>query len=358
MHTCIIVWLGWIGLSWERTLDHCGALIEGKVKSHFAEVIKEANSYHPSIAEVYSRLEEFVLRRGKRLASTSTLLMYKGYTGKVDESILNLCAGIEIYRHSILAHDDLVDMDDFRRGGKTLHMGFKEKYGERFGEGVAVFVGNIACALAFRAVIDSGFPEEKVAKTLSTLSRGYQEVNESQILDLLFEHKDVGVAEWRVMASKRAASLFNATMLSGAILGGAPNSDLRLIEDAAENLGYAFDIQDDIIDTFANEDQYGRPLCRDIGLGKKPLHIVYTLSSENREAATALKECLGQKSPQVDLIRIAIKESGGLDRAKEESKKHAEKARILISQTGLDSEVKEFFYDLTSFIEESLDWYK
>jgi geranylgeranyl pyrophosphate synthase len=345
-------------VSWERTLDSYGALIEERVKGYFAEAAKVARSYHPFIAKVYSNLEEFVLRKGKRLASCSTLLVYKGYTSKVDDSILNVCTGIEIYRHSILAHDDLVDMDNLRRGGKTLHKAFMDKYGNRFGEGTAIFVGNIAYALAFRAIMNSGFPEEKVAKSLLLLSRGYQEVNESQILDLLFECKDVNVNEWHVMASKRAASLFKATMLIGAILGGAPENDLQLLEDAARNIGYSFDIQDDIIDTFASEEQYGRPPCGDIALGKKPLHVVYALNSEDREKAGNLRDLLGKRSPDhrdVDLIRTAIKESGGLQAAKEELKKHAEKARVLISQTSLHDEVKEFFNSLIAYIEESLD---
>lgn len=348
-------------MGWERTLDRYGALIEERVKGYFAEAVKEARDYHPFIAEVYSDLEEFVLRRGKRLASCSTLLAYKGYTGKVDDSILNVCTGIEIYRHSILVHDDLVDMDNLRRGGRTLHKTFMEKYDNRFGEGTAIFVGNIAYALAFRAIINSGFPEKKVARSLLVLSRGYQEVNESQILDLLFEYKDVDINEWRIMASKRAASLFKATMIVGAILGGAPESDVRLLEDAAGNMGYSFDIQDDIIDTFANEEQYGRPPCGDIALGKKPLHVVYALNSEDRKKAVNLRDRLGKKSlnpRDVDLTRTAIKESGGLEAAKEVSKEHAEKARVLIAQTSLHNEVKEFFNSLTAYIEESLNWYK
>jgi geranylgeranyl pyrophosphate synthase len=348
-------------MGWEKTLDRYGALIEERVKRYFAEAVKEARNYHPFIAEVYSDLEEFVLRRGKRLASCSTLLAYKGYTGKVDDNILNVCTGIEIYRHSILVHDDLVDMDNLRRGDKTLQKTFMEKHDNRFGEGTAIFIGNIAYALAFRAIINSGFPEKKVARSLLVLSRGYQEVNESQILDLLFEYKDVDINEWRIMASKRAASLFKATIIVGAILGGAPESDVRLLEDAAGNMGYSFDIQDDIIDTFANEEQYGRPPCGDIALGKKPLHVVYALNSEDRKKAVNLRDLLGKKSlnpRDVDLTRTAIKESGGLEAAKEVSKEHAEKARVLIAQTSLHDEVKEFFNSLTAYIEESLNWYK
>ena len=283
-------------MGWEETLEDYEVMIEEKLKGYFDEIRRDVRRYHPFIDDVYSNLEEYVLRRGKRLASCSTFLTYKGYTGKADDNILRVCVGIEIYRHCILVHDDLVDMDTFRRGGRTIHQTFMEMYGRRFGESVAVFLGNIAYSLASHAIIDSGFPEEKIVKSLLLLSKGYREVNESQILDLLFEYKNVDLDEWRIMASKRAASLFKVTMLTGAILSDAPEEDLKRLEEAAVNIGYAFDIQDDIIDTFADEKQYGRPPCRDIILGKKPLHVIYALNSTGLKGSRTLRDLLGGSS--------------------------------------------------------------
>ena len=348
-------------MGWEETLEDYGVMIEERLKDYFKNIKREARRYHPFIADVYSNLEEYVLRRGKRLASCTTLLTYKGYTGRVDDNILDVCIGIEIYRHCILVHDDIIDMDVLRRGGKTIHHAFAKGYSDRFGEGVAVFLGNIAYSLASIAIINSRFPEEKIVKTLSLLSKGYQEVNESQILDLLFEYKNVNVDEWLVMASKRAASLFKVTILTGAILGDASKEDLKKLEEAAVNIGYAFDIQDDIIDTFADEKQYGKPPCRDIILGKKPLHVICALNSTDAEGSRTLNILLGKKHlnrEDIHLIREMIKKSGGLEAAKEFSRKHAEMAKMLIIQTGLNNDVKEFFRSLISYIEESLDWYK
>jgi len=351
-------------MSWEKTLDHYGAIIEERLKTFLDEAVEEAADYHPFIGKIYSDIEEFVLRKGKRLASCSTLLTYKGYTGKVDEKILNVCVGIELYRHSILVHDDIVDMDDQRRGGNTLHKKFTNSYNPyntRFGEATAIFTGNIAYALAVRAIMNSGFPEETVNRVLFLLSEGYRAVNESQILDLLFEYKDVDVNEWRVMAGKRAASLFKVTLLTGAILADATKKDISLLGEAAENMGYSFDIQDDIIDSFAPKEEYGRSSCLDISKNKKPLHIIYALNSEDPNMSEALKCLLGKQFlsfGEIDLARKLLRESGGLDAAKQASKKHAEHARALITQTSLSDDVKEFFNSFILYIEESLDWYK
>jgi geranylgeranyl pyrophosphate synthase len=353
-----------MNLSWEGTLDSFGALIEDRLKNFLDEALKEAEEYHPFIRNVYADLEEFALRKGKRLASCSTLLAYKGYSGKVDDRILDVCVGIELYRHAILVHDDLVDMDNMRRGGNTLHQKFMksyEPYTPRFGEGTAIFAGNIAYSLALKSIIDSDFPGEKVSKVSRLLSDGYREVNESQILDLLFESKDVGVDEWVVMAGKRAASLFKVTMLTGAVLGDAPKKDHQMLGEAAENMGYSFDIQDDIIDCFAPKDKYGRPPCLDIAKSKKPLHVIYALNSLDRTKAEALKCLLGKANlnrGDIELVRTLLRESGGLDVAKKISRKHAEKARASLTKTSLNNEAKEFFNSFISYIDESLDWYK
>jgi len=348
-------------MSWKETLDHYGALIDGRLKELFAETKNAAKAYHPFIEEVYSNIEDFVLRKGKRLAACSTLLTYKGYAGDVDNRILKACVGIELYRHCILVHDDLVDKDALRRGGKTFHKLFVENYDDRLGCGTAVFVGDLMYALALESILNSGFSKEKLGRVMLLLLEGYRSVNESQILDLLFEYKMPDINEWYVMASKRAASLFKTTILTGAILGNALERDLQVLEEAGTHMGYSFDIQDDIIDTFASLEQYGRPPGGDIALGKKPLHVIYALKLANREGIAKLKSLTGKKrvsSGDLELIRGVVRDSGALDAAKEESKGHAEKAKTLIAQTSLSDETKRFFSSLITYIQESLDWYK
>ena len=348
-------------MSWERTLDQYGILIERKLNDYFDENIKAAEAYHPFIKKVYTDARNYVLRKGKRLASCSALLTYKGYTDKIDDQILNVCVGIELYRHCILVHDDLIDQDDFRRGGKTLHRLLAEGYDERLGEGTAVFLGNIIYTLALQSVLDSGFPVGKSREVIRLLTTGYCNVNESQILDLLFEYEEPDVNEWAIMGSRRAASLFKITILTGAILAEAPKKDLSLLEAAAKHIGYAFDIQDDIIDTFAMQQQYGRPPGGDIAQGKKPLHIVYLIKLTKRTKLNKLRKIIGKKhitSEELEAIKTALKESGALKTAKEKSKKHAETAKKLITQTDLSEETKNFLASFITYIEESLDWYK
>ena len=335
--------------------------MDRKLRDHFKSLKEAAKGYHPFTLKTYENLEEYALRKGKRLASCSTLMTYKGYAGEVDEKILNVCMGIELYRHCVLIHDDLVDEDEARRGGRSFHKLFSDVHGPRFGEGIAIFMGDAMYALSLEAILKSGFSGEAVNKVIQLLVRDYRDVNESQGLDLLFEHKEPDVGEWYTMASKRASSLFSTTILAGAIPGGAPGEDLRVLEDAATNIGYAFDIQDDIIDTFATEQQYGRTPGSDIARGKKPLHLVYALKLAGPEESMAIKSVLGKGeiSPEdLEKMRGVIRGTGALEAAKGKSIEHAERAKMLIDRTKMSGESKEFFNAFIDYIVQSLDWYR
>ncbi len=331
----------------EKLLRRYTALVEKEARRYF-RAARPKYSYHPFVSKAFDEIEEYILRRGMRLASCSTLLIYEGYAGEIDKRILDVCVGVELYRHSILAHDDLVDGDELRRGAKALHA----LHNGRLGMGLAVFVGNMMYALALERVIESDFEARKRLRVLELLAREYAEVNESQLLDLYFEGAKPSVAEWYAMASKRAASLFKATLLSGAILAGAPRRDLAILQKAAEEIGYSFDIQDDIIGTFASEEQYGRPISGDIALAKKPLHVVLAIESLGSRALKALD------SGDHDVVRSMVKESGALAKAKERSRAHAARAKEFLDATKLSAEAKESLKGLIDFVAESLDWYK
>ncbi len=332
---------------WENLLRRYTAMVEEEARRYF-EAARPKYAYHPFAAKTFGNIEEYVLRKGMRLASCTTILTYEGYAGEIDARILGVSVGVELYRHSILAHDDLVDGDELRRGGKALHV----LQDGRLGTGLAVFAGDMMYALALERVNESDFDARKRGKVLELLARGYAEVNESQLLDLYFEGVRPSVKEWYAMASKRAASLFKVTLLSGAVLAGAPKRDLSALERAAEEIGYSFDIQDDIIGTFATAEQYGRPIGGDSALAKKPLHVIYAIEALGDRFLNALG------SGDHDELVAMVKDCGALEKAKERSMSHAMRAKESLDKTELSAKSKESLKGLIDFVAESLDWYK
>ena len=344
-------------MDYTDVLDSYGAIIEEDLKSRLDEMVRDGQKYHPFLADVYDATREFVQRGGRRLSACSTLIVYQGFTGQIDERIVGVCSGIELYRHSILIHDDIVDAEEKRRGGDTLHKMIARGFDERFGVASATFAGNILYAQAIECLIESGFEQNKLVDAAKLLAAEFRAVNESQILDMLFEYKDPDVKEWEVMAGRRAASLFKASMLVGAILASATEKDRERLQIAARHIGFAFDIQDDIIDTFATQEQYGRVPCGDIGKRKKPLHVILALQKEKRLAAIMQEErCLN--GAEIKYVQSLIRDCGALDEAKSFSREHADQAEKMIALTGLNQDAKDFFISFIRFVDQSLDWYK
>jgi len=340
-----------------NTLDRFSSIIEEDLRKQLKKRVKDEEQYHPFAGKVLRSLEEYLLRQGRRIASSSTLIVYNGYTSQIDDRIIRVGSGIELYRHSILVHDDIADAEMFRRGGKTLHKLFEEGYDEHFGIGTAIFAGNMLYSFSLETMLQSGFDGDKLKDVVDLLASGYKDVNESQVLDLLFEYKTPTVEEWSAMASKRAASLFKTSMLTGAILASAPKRDLTLLKDASRHIGYAFDIQDDIIDTFAQKEEYGREPGGDLLKRKKPLHII--LAMQKDPSISSLIEG-GTDVAELDILRIRelIRDCGALDEAKSISRKHAKEAKELISLTEMDHDTKGSLIALINYVEGSLDWYK
>ncbi len=299
-------------MDYTDVLDSYGAIIEEDLKNRLDEMVRDGQKYHPFLADVYDATREFVQRGGRRLSACSTLIVYQGFTGQIDE---------------------------------------------RFGVASAMFAGNILYALAIECLMQSGFEQNKLVDAAKLLAAEFRAVNESQILDMLFEYKDPDVKEWEVMAGRRAASLFKASMLVGAILASAPEKDRERLHIAARHIGFAFDIQDDIIDTFATEEQYGRVPCGDIGKRKKPLHVILALQKEKRLAAIMQEERY-LNGAEIKYVQSLIRDCGALDEAKSFSREHADQAEKMITRIGLNQDAKDFFISFIRFVDQSLDWYK
>jgi geranylgeranyl pyrophosphate synthase len=318
-----------------KTMEFDGALeglqdrINDEIESYFKERIAEAGSYHSYMGHIYSKLRSYVLRPGKRLMSLSCLLTYLGYSSRTNKRILRACVAIELYRHGILIHDDIVDGDETRRGGPAFHKEFDEE--------TALFAGNILISLAFKLLIDLE------PASAASLARDYQHVNESQILDFDFEGRIPTPDEWMIMASKRAPSVFRVTMLTGALLAGAEKTELKRLDKAAFHIGMAFDIQDDLIGLFNQENN-------DISRKKKPLHICYAHAMD--KGFSKIYSCGNARD-----VAKSVKSCGAFDAAKKDMNSHARKAAKIIEATRMSDRSKGFYKDFIKYITNSMDWY-
>lgn len=197
---------------------------------------------------------------GKRIRPMLMLETYRLFGGKGDV-IKPFMAAIEMIHNYSLIHDDLPAMDNdmYRRGKKTTHAVYGETMGILAGDALLNYAYETA-ATAFDFALD-----KKVAKALQVLTEkaGIYGMVGGQVVDIESENKAIDLDTIHFIHTMKTGALIESSMLIGAILAGATESDQQAIQKIASNIGLAFQIQDDILDVTSTEEVLGKPIGSD-----------------------------------------------------------------------------------------------
>lgn len=232
------------------------------------------------------------LAGGKRLRPMLMLETYRmfGGTGAVVEPFM---AAIEMIHTYSLVHDDLpaMDDDDYRRGKKTAH--------KVYGEAMAILAGdallNYAFETALQAFSHAGANEgARIAAALQTLAKkaGLYGMLGGQVIDVQNEdNPQVDAPMLETIYRLKTGALIEASMMIGATLAGAKEREIRILEQAAGQVGLAFQIQDDILDLTGTTEELGKP----VGSDEKNKKVTY-VSMYGIDAAKKQVEKLSQEA--------------------------------------------------------------
>ncbi len=219
---------------------------------------------------------------GKRLRPSLTIATCSALGGDVD-AVMNAALGIEIFHNFTLLHDDVMDKADLRRGRLTVH--------RRWNENVAILSGDAMLTLATEFV--SQTPEAVMPKVLKLFNRTAMEVYEGQQYDMDFELRDdVTVAQYIEMIRLKTSVLLGCACGVGAIIAGASDDDIKAFYDYGVNLGLAFQLRDDWLDTYGDPLIFGKQIGGDIINGKKTWLLINALSEQRQELVDILAEDL------------------------------------------------------------------
>lgn len=201
-----------------------------------------------------------VLAGGKRLRPMlmqETYRLFNG-TGKVVEPFM---AALEMIHTYSLVHDDLpaMDNDEYRRGKKTTHAVYGETMGILAGDGLLNYAFEIAAG-AFDIELNTN-----VAKAMQVLAgkAGIYGMIGGQVTDIESEHKVVGIETIEFIHKMKTAALIESAMVIGAVLAGASQEDQDKVCRIATDVGFAFQIQDDILDVTSSTEMLGKPVGSD-----------------------------------------------------------------------------------------------
>ncbi|GET30583.1 polyprenyl synthetase family protein [Prolixibacter sp. SD074] len=223
---------------------------------------------------------------GKRLRPLLVLLSTNLFSEKVEEA-LPAAIAIEVFHNFTLLHDDLMDNASVRRGKPTVHL--------KFNPNAAILSGDAMMILANEYLANS--PAEKLPGLLKLFSRTALEVCEGQQYDMDFESRmDVTVDEYIEMIRMKTAVLIAGALKLGAIIGNAPENQANLLYDFGINIGLAFQLQDDWLDVYGDQNIFGKKIGGDILSNKKTFLLLKAQEKLQGERKTQLRSWITRET--------------------------------------------------------------
>ena len=249
------------------------------------EILKLVNDYLAQLPyerkpqSLYEPIKYVLSMGGKRVRPVLMLLAYNMFKDN-PESILSSACALETYHNYTLLHDDLMDNADLRRGHETVH--------RKWDANTAILSGDSMLVLAYERMAQC--PEEKLAEVLSLFTETALEIGEGQQYDMEFENRtDVTEAEYIEMIRLKTSVLLACAVKMGAILADASAEDADNLYKFGEQIGLAFQLQDDFLDVYGDSAVFGKAIGGDITSNKKTFMLINALNhatAEQREELT------------------------------------------------------------------------
>ena len=241
---------------------------------------------------VHKAMRYSVFAGGKRVRPILLLAACEAVGGNTRNAVPAACSMEMIHTYSLI-HDDLpaMDDDDFRRGNPTNH--------KVFGEAIAILAGDALLTEAFKLVSDPGFADGcdpsallAVIHEIATCAGSAGMVG-GQVIDMESEGRlDIDLPTVQYIHTHKTGALIKASVVSGALLGGASGQKLAAITRYGEAAGLAFQIADDILDIEGTTEEIGKDAGSDQARGKATYPAVIGLAAAKEEAREMMDEAL------------------------------------------------------------------
>jgi len=245
------------------TLSDFTCLIEKEIKGL---------QFSDSPKDLYEPIKYIMHLGGKRIRPALTLMSAALFTDEYTDA-LPAALAIEIFHNFTLIHDDIMDKATVRRGKATVH--------KIWNENTAILSGDATLILAYQYLAQ--LTEPHFYQAIKAFNKLALEVCEGQQLDMNFEGKyKVTIAEYIEMIRLKTSVLLAGSMQIGAIIGGADKQVQKEIYSLGENLGMAFQLQDDYLDVYGDTAKFGKAKGGDIVNNKKTYLLISALNSDNK----------------------------------------------------------------------------
>lgn len=233
--------------------------------------ILENHPYNRQPESLYNPVRYVLEQGGKRIRPILMMLAYELYKDHPEDIILP-AVGLETYHNYTLLHDDLMDNADMRRGNPTVH--------KKWDANTAILSGDSMLVLAYRCM--QQVSDNKLRPVLETFTETALQVGEGQQYDMDFEKRnDVSEEEYIEMIRLKTSVLLACALKMGALLADAPKEDTVNLYKFGEQMGLAFQLQDDYLDVYGDPKVFGKAVGGDITSNKKTYMLINAFNRAN-----------------------------------------------------------------------------
>lgn len=242
-------------------------------------------------SELYDPCDYILSIGGKRLRPVIVMLGSYVFDGKV-EDVIKPAMAIEYFHNFSLMHDDIMDVAPLRRGKETVHIKYDINTGILSGDGMLV--------KAYEMFED--LPADKYKAVTTLFTKTAIELCEGQQYDMNFEtQKEVSYEEYIQMITLKTGVMMGASLKIGALIADASEEDYENLYQFGKNLGIAFQLKDDYLDVFGQQD-FGKIHAGDIFENKKTILFIKALKLADPKSADELRFWYSMKTDNVDKI--------------------------------------------------------
>ncbi|WP_207420966.1 polyprenyl synthetase family protein [Desertivirga brevis] len=314
--------------------------LQDLVNKHIAE-----KEYPNNPSELYEPIRYIMSLGGKRLRPALLLMACNLFDGSVLKA-LDPALAIEVFHNFTLMHDDIMDKAPLRRGKPTVHA--------KWNESIAILSGDVMLVKAYELIMSVN--DSVLRDVLRVFNETATGVCEGQQIDMNFEALDgVTIAEYLEMIRLKTAVLLAGSLEIGALIGNAPKDQAQLLYQFGENLGLAFQLQDDILDVYGDPHKFGKQVGGDILSNKKTFLLIKALELAENLEEEELNYWLNAEDFDADTKVRAVtdiyNQLGVRQLAEEQMNDFAEKALSALACVEASSEKKD---QLKTFAEELL----
>jgi geranylgeranyl diphosphate synthase type II len=308
-------------------------------ETHIESALKELFEnlkFTPEPAGLYDPLRYMIEIGGKRIRPRLCLTTYSLFKDSFCEEILAPASALEVFHSFTLIHDDIMDKADVRRGVPTVY--------RKWDENTAILSGDVMSIESYKLIAKA--PVSVLPQVLNLFSQTAAEVCEGQQYDMDFENmQHVPMEAYMKMIGLKTAVLIACAAKMGAIIGGATQEQCELLYKYGYDLGLAFQVADDWLDTFGDPKVFGKAIGGDILNNKKTWLMIKALEKASEAKKEALHQAMAMplETEQEKAAKIAavINIYEALDireEAKQEIVRLHEQAMGYVSQLGLPEE--------------------